>query len=159
MQSSKMNKDELLKSLKSNKSPSSLRKSKNIPSPRSKYTPADQKLYDKVKSEIYQKNPKHSAYRSGQVVKEYKKRFSQKYPNKNPYQGTRDDRQGLDRWFKEEWRNQRGEIGYTKSGDIYRPTKRVTKDTPTTYSELSNKQIKQASKEKAKTGHVKKFNK
>ena len=36
--------------------------------------PTNKKLYEKVKKEIYAKIPKHSAYRSGLVVKEYKKR-------------------------------------------------------------------------------------
>ena len=34
--------------------------------------PTDKKLYEKVKAEIYKKYPKHSAYRSGLLVKEYK---------------------------------------------------------------------------------------
>ena len=41
--------------------------------------PVDIVLYAKVKSVIYAKNPKHSAYRSGHVVQEYKKQFSEKY--------------------------------------------------------------------------------
>ncbi len=31
--------------------------------------PKNKKLYEKVKKEIYAKNPKHSAYRSGLLVK------------------------------------------------------------------------------------------
>ena len=34
--------------------------------------PSDKKLYEKVKKEIYKKYPKHSAYRSGLLVKQYK---------------------------------------------------------------------------------------
>ena len=34
--------------------------------------PANKKLYEKVKDEIYKKYPKHSAYRSGLLVKSYK---------------------------------------------------------------------------------------
>ena len=34
--------------------------------------PEDQKMYDRVKAKIYKKYPKHSAYRSGLLVKEYK---------------------------------------------------------------------------------------
>ena len=37
-------------------------------------TPKDKKLYEEVKEEIYKKYPKHSAYRSGLIVQEYKKR-------------------------------------------------------------------------------------
>ena len=36
--------------------------------------PANKKLYDEVKKEIDAKYPKHSAYRSGLLVQEYKKR-------------------------------------------------------------------------------------
>ena len=40
--------------------------------------PVDKKLYDTIKKRIYKKQPKHSAYRSGKVVKEYKKKFTKK---------------------------------------------------------------------------------
>ena len=36
--------------------------------------PTNKKLYEEVKKEIYAKYPKHSAYRSGLLVKEYKER-------------------------------------------------------------------------------------
>ena len=36
--------------------------------------PKDMKLYEQVKAEIYKKYPKHSAYRSGLLVSEYKKK-------------------------------------------------------------------------------------
>ena len=65
----------------------------------------------------------------------------------------------LGRWFKEEWKNQRGGEGYKKKGDVYRPTKRITKDTPKTFKELSKKDISKAQMEKKKTGRVKKFGK
>ena len=112
--------------------------------------PKDKKLYEKVKEEIYKKHPKHSAYRSGLLVKEYKKRGG-------TYEGKENKSSGLNRWFKEKWVNQRGETGYKYKNDIYRPTVRVNKDTPTTFSELSAKQIKNAQKENKKTGKVKKF--
>jgi DNA adenine methylase len=35
--------------------------------------PSDPELYEKIKEEIYAKNPKHSAYRSMQIVRAYKK--------------------------------------------------------------------------------------
>ena len=67
----------------------------------------------------------------------------------------------MNRWFKEEWRNQRGEVGYKQGakGDVYRPTKRVSSKTPATYSEISSKELKAAQREKAKTGRVKEFKK
>ena len=121
--------------------------------------PTDQKMYDRVKARIYKKYPKHSAYRSGLLVKEYKAAFKKKHGSKEPYQGKKPSKKGLSRWFKEDWKNQRGEKGYKKKGDVYRPTKRVTKETPTTFKEISKKQLKKAQKEKKETGRVKKFKK
>ena len=114
-------------------------------------TPTNTKLYEEGKKEIYAKYPKHSAYRSGLLVQEYKKRGG-------GYSGDK-SKGSLGRWFKEEWSNQRGETGYKKKGDVYRPTKRVNSKTPTTFSELSKKEIESAKKEKAKTGRVKEFKK
>ena len=71
--------------------------------------PKNQKLYDKVKKEIYAKNPKHSAYRSGLLVKEYKKRGG-------TYSGARQKNSGLSRWFKEKWKTQDGKPTYKKRG-------------------------------------------
>ena len=112
--------------------------------------PKNKKLYEEVKNEIYKKHPQHSAYRSGLLVQEYKKRGG-------TYEGKENKSSGLNRWFKEKWRSQDGKIGYTNKSDIYRPTVRVNKDTPTTHNELSAKQIKEARAEKAKNGRVKKF--
>ena len=114
--------------------------------------PADKKLYEKVKKEIYEKHPQHSAYRSGLLVKTYKERGG-------TYIGKESDNKGLNKWFKEKWTNQRGEVGYKYKSDVYRPTVKVNSDTPTTFKELSKKQIETAQKEKAKTGRVKKFDK
>jgi hypothetical protein len=120
--------------------------------------PTDEKLYNIVKKKIYKEQPKHSAYRSGKVVKEYKKRFTKKYgKRKSPYKGKQTKKRGLSRWFAEKWVNQRGEIGYKNKNDIYRPTFRITKKTPTTHGELSKKQIKRARSEKYRKGRVSKF--
>jgi hypothetical protein len=40
--------------------------------------PRDNILYNKIKKKVYKKNPKHSAYRSGILVQEYKKAFKKK---------------------------------------------------------------------------------
>ena len=111
--------------------------------------PTNKKLYEKVKAKVYKKMPKHSAYRSSLVVKEYKEAGGK-------YSGDK-SKGGLTRWHKEEWKNQRGGEGYKKKGDIYRPTKRVSKDTPKTHSELTKKEKEKAMKEKKKKGRVKKF--
>jgi hypothetical protein len=41
---------------------------------------------------------------------------------------------------------------------VYRPTIRITKDTPITFNELTKEQIERAKKEKYLNGRVKKFN-
>ena len=115
----------------------------------SKPTPNNMALYERVKKEVYKKYPKHSAYRSGLLVQTYKARGGTYSGDKS--KGT------LGRWYKEDWKNQRGEVGYQKKGDVYRPTKRITKDTPKTHSELGKSRIKKAMKKKKKTGRVDKF--
>lgn len=119
--------------------------------------PVDIKLYNKVKKTIYKKYPKHSAYRSGILVKNYKKQFTKKYgKSKKAYKGKK-TKKGLTRWFAEKWRNQRGEIGYKYKSDIYRPTKRITKKTPKTFKDLTKKRIKTARKIKYTKGRIRRF--
>ena len=109
--------------------------------------PVNKTLYMKIKKEVYKKYPKHSAYRSGLLVKKYKEAGG-------TYKGVKTE-EGLTRWFKEQWKNQRGKTGYKSTKDIYRPTKKITKDTPKTFKELSKKDIEKAQKEKEKTGRAK----
>jgi hypothetical protein len=122
-------------------------------------TPKDKELYEKTKKEIYNKYPKNSAYRSGLLVQAYKEAYEKKHKSKNAYSGNKKTDEGLSRWLSEKWLNQRGEVGYKKKGDVYRPTVRVNNKTPTTFNELSNNQIKKAMTEKKKTGRVKNFSK
>ena len=112
--------------------------------------PKNKTLYDKIKKK-YSKM-KHSAYKSGLIVKEYKSQGGK-------YEGKKPTKTGLSRWFKEDWRTQTGSTTYKKKGDIFRPTKRITKKTPTTMSELTKKQKTTAQKEKKKSGRVKKYKK
>ena len=107
-------------------------------------------IYARAKAQY--KSMKHSAYKSGLVVKAYKK-MGGKYGGKKP------GKAGLSRWFKEKWRTQSGSKTYKKKGDVFRPTKRITKKTPTTYKELSKSQVRRAQAEKRKTGRVKKYKK
>jgi hypothetical protein len=122
--------------------------------------PTDKSLYERVKASVYKKMPTHSAYRSGHVVKAYKAAFSKKYGNSRPpYLGKNAKQQrrkaeGLTRWFKEEWRNQRGEVGYSRKGDVYRPTRRVNAKTPKTFGELSPVAIRSAMRTKRVTGRT-----
>jgi len=125
--------------------------------------PRDKKLYEKIKKKVYKDIPKHSAYRSGILVKKYKKAYTRKYGKKrgkrNPYIGKKTRKKGLQRWFNEKWVNQDGKVGYHSKSDVYRPSKRITRKTPTTHKELSTKEIKRARKEKYTKGRVKRFKK
>ena len=112
--------------------------------------PADARLYASVKRQIYAKIPTHSAYRSGLVVQEYKRRGGK-------YLGKRTPQRGLERWFAEEWRNQRGQVGYTQKGDVYRPTRRINPETPLTFGELTAAEVEDARREKSSKGRVKSF--
>jgi len=111
--------------------------------------PTNKTLYEKIKKRVYAKNPKHSAYRSGQVVKQYKQAGG-------GYKGKKTNT-GLTRWYKEDWRTEKGKKTYKEGGTIFRPTKRITKNTPTTMSELSRTRKAKAIAEKKATGRVRKY--
>ena len=119
--------------------------------------PRDMILYNQIKSKIYKSIPKHSAYRSGIIVKQYKKSFKKIYGKNNSYIGKRTKKKGLSRWFAEKWVNTRGKIGYKYKNDVYRPSRRINKRTPITHKELTKRQIKRSRKEKYKTGRVRRF--
>jgi hypothetical protein len=57
--------------------------------------PTNPELYEKVKDELYKKNPKHSLYRSAQLVKEYKEQGG-------TYEETGETK-GIPKWFDEKW--------------------------------------------------------
>ena len=102
--------------------------------------PLDQKLYDKTKREVWAMYKKNSAYRSGMLVKLYKQRGG-----KFADEGERK----LERWFQEKWTD----VSTDKLKGhypVYRPTIRVTKDTPKTLSEISKSKLKQQTKLKQK---------
>ena len=71
--------------------------------------PKDLILYNKVKKEISEKY-NHSAYRSGLIIKKYKEEYLKKYKKDDAYIGVKPKLSNLQRWFLEEWKNQRGEI-------------------------------------------------
>ena len=119
--------------------------------------PRDIILYNKIKKELSEKY-KHSAYRSGLIVKKYKEEYVKKYNRDDAYIGDKPKLSNLQRWFMEDWKNQRGETGYKYKNDIYRPTIKINNNTPTTFNELTKDQIIKAKKEKATKGRVKKFN-
>lgn len=126
-------------------------------------TPIDKELYKYVKKLADKKfKSKSGIYKSSWIVKEYKKRGGK-------YKGKKSDKKGLLRWYKEKWvdlnrpiKDKNGKIiGYEKCGrskvknskekyPLCRPTYKITKSTPKTYSEISKKSILKAKKEKSK---------
>lgn len=93
----------------------------------------DKDIYEKAKKEVYATYKKPSAYRSGMLVKRYKELGG-------TYSGEK-TKKGLVRWFKEEWRDVNP--NKTKSSyPVYRPTKRVSKETPLTLKEIKKTNLK-----------------
>jgi hypothetical protein len=96
-----------------------------------KNEPDDLELYEQVKNDadvVYGK--KTSAYKSGYIVKTYKGLGG-------TYSGKKPKNKGLDRWYKEDWKD----IG-DKEYPVFRPTKRITKDTPLTPDEIKPSNLK-----------------
>jgi len=89
----------------------------------------DHQLYEKVKSEADQIYSKPSAYKSMYIVKTYKQRGG-KY-------GEDGQEKNLDRWRKEKWTD----IGQ-QDYPVYRPTKRINKNTPLTPNEIDPTNLK-----------------
>ena len=113
-----------------------------------KSSPKNKKLYEKVKSEAKEKfKVWPSAYASGWVVKEYKRRSGK-------YSGKKSSSRGISRWYKEKWINVcklpkkvscgRSKLSkkWKKNYPYCRPSKRVSKSTPRTASEISVREIK-----------------
>ena len=100
--------------------------------------PMDKTLYNKVKREANQKYKTHGAFKSGWIVKTYKERGGR-------YKGNKTTK-GLSAWFKEDWRN----VASNKQYPVYRPFKKINKDTPLTIYEISPTHIKAQIKEKQK---------
>ena len=87
------------------------------------------KLYEKVKEYADTIYKKHSAYKSGFIVKTY-------LQNGGTYR--KDDKEPtLKRWYLEKWQD----VG-NKDYPVYRPTKRITKDTPLTVNEIDKMNLK-----------------
>ena len=65
----------------------------------------------------------------------------------------------LKRWFKEDWRTPKGKKDYKGGENTFRPTKRISKDTPTTWSELTPGEKRRAQIEKNTKGRVSRYKK
>jgi len=89
---------------------------------------ANQELYNEVKKYADTIYEKPSAYKSGFIVKTYKKLGGEYLDDKEP--------KNLKRWYKEAWES----IANKDEYPVYRPTKRITKDTPLTINEIDPKQ-------------------
>ena len=86
-------------------------------------------LYEEAKQIADATYKKPSAYKSGFIVKKYKELGG-------TYSGKKENK-GINRWFKEEWKD----VG-KKDYPVYRPTKRITKDTPLTVQEIIPSNLK-----------------
>ena len=66
--------------------------------------PRDKDLYAKVKAAIKRKSKVYpSVYANAQLVKEYKRRYEKKHGSTDAYEGKKNSKQGLPKWFKEQW--------------------------------------------------------
>jgi len=65
----------------------------------------------------------------------------------------------LKRWFKENWQTPKGKKDYSGGENTFRPTKRVSKDTPSTWSEVTPAEKKRAQAEKNTKGRVSRYKK
>ncbi len=95
----------------------------------------DKELYDAVKAHADKVYDKPSAYKSMYVQKLYKQLNGR-------YKDDGKERK-LTRWKNEQWRD----IG-NKSYPVFRPTKRITKDTPLTVSEINKEDLQKQIKRK-----------
>ena len=92
--------------------------------------PINKKLYEEVKNKADEIYKKPSAYKSGYIVKEYK-RLGGKYQNTG-------EEHTLTRWYAEKW----GDIGH-QTYPVYRPTVRINKSTPLLASEINKKNLQE----------------
>lgn len=92
--------------------------------------PKDINLYNKVKREADFVYKKPSAYKSGFIVKKYKELGGEYIEDNKP--------KNLKRWFQEDWKDIGG-----KSYPVFRPTKRISMNTPLTEKEINKKQLQQ----------------
>jgi hypothetical protein len=89
----------------------------------------NKELYEYVKKKADKIYKKSSAYKSGYIVKTYKD-LGGTYTDDN-------NEKDLKRWYNEGWKD----IG-NKDYPVYRPTKRINKNTPLTIDEIDPKQLK-----------------
>jgi hypothetical protein len=92
-------------------------------------------LYQKIKARADKIYDKPSAFKSGYIVKEYKKEGGRYGDDARP--------RDLHRWFKEKW----VDVGH-KQYPVFRPTVRVSKETPLTASEIDKEDLEKQIRKK-----------
>lgn len=121
-------------------------------------SPKNKSLYDRVKKEAKRKfKVWPSAYASGWLVKEYKRRGG-------TYSGKKSKEKGIGRWFEEKWINvcklpRKVSCGRPKTSlsnwkkryPYCRPSKRITGSTPKTSRELTKSEIQRRCKQKSRS--------
>lgn len=103
--------------------------------------PLDPDLYERARRAVDRIYSKPSAFRSGAIVKLYKRlggRYADDHRPKN-----------LARWFEEKWRDVNPRKTKT-SYPVFRPTVRVNSRTPLTVNEVDPRDLSQKSKLKQK---------
>ena len=104
--------------------------------------PNNLELYEKAKAYADKIYKKPSAFKSAYIVKKYKELGGLYTDDKSP--------KNLKRWFKEGW------INISKKGyPVYRPTKKISRQTPLTVKQISSANLKKqiALKQKLRGDH------
>lgn len=112
-------------------------------------TPTNKKLYEKIKNEVYEEQPKHSLYRSARIAKEYKKAGGE-YEEDNDKPPM-----NINKWFKQKWISindfMRGEIVKCGASDTQKKFGEYPLCRPLKIAELlTKKQMKKLIDEKNK---------
>lgn len=104
--------------------------------------PINKQLYEDVKAKIMKSYKKNSAFASGAIVKEYKRQGGK-------YRATGEPRK-LKRWFDEKWVNLNPVLGKKNPDDypLFRPTKKVTDETPTLAQDIPKARLIELYKQK-----------
>jgi len=94
-------------------------------------------LYNEVKEKIMKSYKKNSAFASGAIVKEYK-RLGGKYEEDGKPKN-------LKRWFEEKWIDINPILGVKNDSayPVFRPTKRINKNTPTLLTDIPIERLKE----------------
>lgn len=79
----------------------------------------------------------------------------------SPFKKVRKTKEGLalKRWFKEKWETPSGKEDYSGGENTFRPTKKVSSDTPLTWDELTPAEKARGQKEKNTKGRVSRYRK